>query len=52
MGRDQWLENDDPIGVLWPLDEQIGQLRNGNIGVVGAMQQIWKENKNNQNWQI
>lgn len=48
MGRDQWLENNNPVGILWPLNEQIGQLRNGNIGFVGAMQQIWWiENKIN-----
>jgi hypothetical protein len=50
MGRDQWLEDDDPIGVLRPLDQQIGQLRNGNIGLVGAMQQICNRPEKNKNF--
>jgi hypothetical protein len=50
MGRDQWLEDDDPIGVLRPLDQQIGQLRNGNIGLVGAMQQICNCPEKNKNF--
>lgn len=50
MGRDQWLEDDDPIGVLRPLNQQIGQLRNGNIGLVGAMQQICNRPEKNKNF--
>ena len=42
--RNETLEHDDPIRILRPFDEQIGQGGNRDIGLFRAVQEICKEN--------
>ena len=37
---DQTLEDDDPVGVLHPLEEQVCQVRDRHIRFLGATEQI------------
>lgn len=40
MDCDEGLEDDDPGLHLCPLDEEVGKLWDGHIGLVGTLQQI------------
>ena len=40
MYRDEALVDDNPAGVEGPLQQEVGQGWNGNIGLVGTLQQI------------
>ena len=42
VDSDQTFEDHDPVGVLHPLEEQVRQVRDRHIRLLGAAQQIWK----------
>ena len=42
MDSDQTFEDDDPVWVLHPLEEQVRQVRDRHIRLLGAAEQIWK----------
>ena len=42
VDSDQTFEDHDPVGVLHPLEEQVRQVRDRHIRLLGAAEQIWK----------
>ena len=42
VGSDEGLEHDHPVRVLCPLNQEVGQGRDGHIRLVRAVQQIYK----------
>lgn len=50
MCCNQTLVNDNPIRILRSLQKQISQMRNWNVGLIGAVDQICKENDDALMW--
>ena len=40
--RDEALEDDDPVGVLGSFQQQVGQRRYRDIGLLCAVKKVWK----------
>ena len=43
VGGDERLVDNHPARVLRSLDQQVGQRRDRHVWLVGAVQQVWKQ---------